>query len=155
MAFDAINGFCSRLRKALHNQLLLNFSITRNIGFTHNRHFRTGEKCPWEGDDFYVWWASGKQPYLETWIYNEEHGNIIMCVSELYYWFGLDNSISKNYVSYRKYMKKYPEPLIRIIPHQVARQWLAQCEYLLAIVSKNERSGSYRKEILAANGIYE
>jgi hypothetical protein len=72
--------------------------------------------------------------HRQTWLYNDDFGNIILEVTPSYYSL---NKRRQNKISFEKWMKKYKPILKRTISKEIAQQWLLQMEDLLAIINQN------------------
>ncbi len=132
------------LKQALKNLKFLDSSLNQDIGYMWNEVLQ--DKLPykvneelWVGLCFSLWEGGDDKKHFATWLYNDPDGNIVMHITENYPWHFRKKGESENYISYNEFIRNYKPILIRIIPHQVARQWLAQCEYLLATVRENEQ----------------
>lgn len=148
----------SLLKKALANQLQLDPSIetsgpiNKDIGYLYNEHCqqlfneyitnRAGlsyvknerDKNIWIGYAYRLWCYD-----LQSWIYNDQNGNIIFELSPLYTTNYVDQE--KEYaILYEQWLKSYSPFLIRIIPRDIAQNWLNKAEHILAIIEKNVKS---------------
>ena len=92
---DSIRAFISslntHLQKALLNNLKLPSSITTNIGYLFNKEINEErpnselqyEKC--ENGNSWAGWKYNLWSYLTaTWMYNDDHGNIILEITPVY-----------------------------------------------------------------------
>lgn len=143
--FDLLNECIVVLDRALQNKARLDVSITENIGYVWNKalHGEEGLKYNghlWVGLRNAVWGCPGNiQPNLETWIYNDIEGNIIIEITENYFWHHLESIKGKNYVTYAEFMAQYRPYFISQIPPKIAQEWLAQMQELRAIIRENDR----------------
>lgn len=141
---DLLESVIHLLGKALKTSAQLHISITDDIGFLWNKELHGEEGLKYEGDFWvgmrnYLWGAPGKvQPNLATWIYNDVNGNIIIEITENYFWHHKDPDQGENYITYEEFMQNYKPYFISIISHELASQWIEQAEVLLKIIKGNE-----------------
>ncbi|MBP6869767.1 hypothetical protein KBC04_02710 [Candidatus Babeliales bacterium] len=142
-AGDLCENFIARLQKNLKNELQIHESIKQNLGFMYNQYChqlpllssefvkilsKSGESSYWVGLDYDVWstYISTKS-MLTTWLYNDDKGNIIFEVTPLYQWSFLpDEPEDPDFQTYEEFMKDYKPLITRVIPRQVAIEWLGQ-----------------------------
>ena len=137
--YNGLEPFAARLQKVLNNKLLLALPINKGIGYVFNQYLSGNMRGFSMGEIYLLWSPPDKiQPNVQTWLYNGQHGDIVLYITENYFWTYCDKSQGENYITYSEFMKNYKPTFSCIIPHQTARQWLAQCEYLLATVKENE-----------------
>jgi hypothetical protein len=135
------------LTKALKNKLKLHKSITTDIGYLDNEYLRLlynddpsiksifsyeklGESKRWVGDKYHLWGYGSRG----VWIYNDIDGSIIFEVTPAY---AGGFAYPEKCIPYNKWIKKYKPYLIRIIPQEVAQQWLDQTNAILKQIEKN------------------
>jgi len=130
------------LNKALSNNLQLHSSITQDIGFLFNRD-RNEEKPDlayekvervsfWVGDKYKLW-----SYRVATWLYNDQAGNIIFEITPIYPQTFRNPAKDLDIDDYEAWMKTYKPVLIRIIPKDIARIWLAQANDILKLIEEN------------------
>lgn len=130
------------LAKALKNKLKLHRSITNDIGYLYNEELqdkpglfyktsKEGRKF-WVGESYSLWNSS-----LDSWIYNDERGNIIFEITPKYPWNYVEPKENEHYIPYEEWIKSYKPFLIRKIPIEVARQWLDQATSVLNKIEEN------------------
>ena len=131
------------LKAILANQRPLKIG-TRGLGYEWNqitaqeiRYCDRGNY--WWGISYIVGGGFNGEKYTSGWLYNDEQGQIIFEVTENYFWHFEDESEGEHYITYQEFMKNYKPLITRIIPHEVARRWLAQCEHLLEQICENEK----------------
>lgn len=149
LAFD---GLITLLSKASMNNLKLYPSIKNDLGYLWNEdsnavvtnipneklEYRMVENTPrWVGEDFLLWSTPGSaRPPLSTWIYNNSQGEIIMEVTPSYSWHFDEPQLHEKFCSYEEFMKNYKPVLTRIIPPEIAKEWIKQSEYMLQMIEK-------------------
>jgi len=133
--------FIQRLKKVVDGKLPLHESITQNLGIMENKlridfprknkkfimvSSHSGESMYWVGVNYEVWTTFDDiNPHVATWLYNDKEGNIILEVSKLYKWaFIRKNRKDPEYETYDEFMKDYKSLIHRVIPRDVAIQWL-------------------------------
>jgi hypothetical protein len=140
--------FRDTLRKSLAGNCKLHKSITQNIGYLWNEAYRDKPGFVYEGkeNEVKLWvgetfrkWVSGKKGIerFSSWIYNDKNDSIILEITPDYPWYDSDTTTYKNYVPYEEWIKSYKPLVIKTIPHEVARQWLEQAEYIVNKIGEN------------------
>jgi hypothetical protein len=141
-----IDYFYILLENALNKKLKLHKSITEDIGFlynetTHQKNDSADNKIHkiehWNENDYSLWSPCVKYGNLQTWIYNNEAGDIIFEITPVYPYHYCDPEEEPNFIPYEEWMKDYKPFLIRTIPKDVAQQWLEQTKVLLKQITKN------------------
>lgn len=140
------------LISALRNQLLLHNSITKDIGYLSNQEYhgdpnlelifnaKEGQEF-WVGRRYNLWETPGDvTPSLATWLYNNEKGEIILEITPNYPWHFSDPTPEENFIPYEQWIKDYKPFIIRTIPQEVAKRWLAQVEHLIEVFEKKEKN---------------
>jgi hypothetical protein len=136
------------LKKGLENQLCLNQSIIDDLGFYWNECFQSYSRFVSKSSSCYkiaqsyLLWSSrcNMNPMLDTWIYNNNHKEIILEITPSYPWHFSDLediSNKKDDIPYEEWIKNYKPLLIRTIPKDVAEQWLHQAQEILKNIEKN------------------
>lgn len=161
-SFDIINNLIELLSDALDNKLFFDEQVYLNIGLIWDM-FSTPDEAKavvlqyaaQQGlkgellDQEYVpnllcsSYAITKK-HKRTFIYNNELGDIVLLVSRQFFWkedprdsdrFDTSESALMEYV---QFLKNYKPFLKKIIPHEIAQQWLLQAKYLDTLFRKNE-----------------
>jgi hypothetical protein len=131
------------LKKAVTNNLQLHESLKQNLGLMYNQYCHEmphqtpefimavtsdGTSKYWVGVDYKIWSTyNTTTPKLTTWLYNDHTGNIIFEVNPLYKWsFFPDDLQDPEFLTYDEFMKDYKPLIHRIIPRDVAIEWLEQ-----------------------------
>lgn len=143
--------FNEMLNQALLNQLKLPNSINKNIGYQSNQDINEDifnieyEKIEniksWIGNRYKLWSYS-----VETWIYNDEQGNIILEITPVYPKTFRDPEEDLDIDDYQNWMKTYAPILIRTIPRDVAGTWLKQTEEILEEIKNNIKTLQEKKQ---------
>ncbi len=131
------------LKKTIDNKLQLHQSITRNLGFMENEYCHdlpqikteflmipssSGESSYWIGSNYEIMKTyNTTKPISATWMYNDYAGNIIFEITPIYKWsFFPDDLQDPEFETYEEFMKDYKPLIHRVIPRDVAVQWLEQ-----------------------------
>ena len=130
-------AFIKNLKKTIDGELQLHESIKDNLGFMWNENLQgklgfftvstlDNSGKYWVGLDYEIWEAFGdKNPHVSTWLYNDNQGNIIFEVTKTYKWSTQkDDRNDPEFMTYKKFMKDYQPLIHRVIPRDVAIQWL-------------------------------
>src|SRR5579872_3409464 len=128
------------LKKSLNNELLIDKSITADIGYLLNEYhinekgfvtydFPSGVSS-WIGYKYHVWEATSDKR-LVTWIYNDSDEFIIFEVTPFYPYMYCDPQEEPNYIPYEEWIKTYKPYFKTKISAIVAQQWLKQTEFIL------------------------
>src|SRR5205085_11669823 len=89
-----------------------------------------GESEYWVGDKYRLWGYGSRG----VWIYNSGDDSIIFEVTPAY---AGGFAYPQKCIPYNQWIKKYKPYLIRIIPRDVAQQWLEQCNAILKQIEEN------------------
>jgi len=74
-----------------------------------------------------------------SWIYNDNKNNIIFAITPSYPYHWTSAEENPKYVPYQEWIKTYKPCLITTIPHDIARQWIAQAQPILDAIERNIR----------------
>ena len=139
----ALERLCQVMNEALQGKIPLpNKFKKKDIGYFYNQGLyslpvaKRIEKSN-EITCFFLWGSPCNiDPNLETWLYNDEQGNIIFHVTEN---FRRDNSklIKDQKAAYKEFMQKYKPVLVRIIPRDIAQEWVNQWAALFEVCVTN------------------
>lgn len=145
--FRYLNVFSEQLLKCIQGNLILHESIIKNIGFYENQYrkkryrknliYKTGEDGDkyWIGSRYSLFSAYG-MVNQESWLYNDQDGNIVFEFTPVYPWFYSDPEPGETFIKYSEWMKNYKPYLKRVIPKEIAQRWLKQLEELTMLVQK-------------------
>lgn len=146
-----IGWFNAMLHQALLHELKLPNSINQNIGYQYNQYINEDnpnieyEKIEtiksWVGNRYKLWSYS-----VETWIYNDKLGNIILEITPVYPKTFRDPEEDLDIQDYQNWMKSYAPILIRTIPKNIAKNWLKQTEDILEEIKTNIKILQAKKE---------
>ncbi|MBP6869899.1 hypothetical protein KBC04_03390 [Candidatus Babeliales bacterium] len=129
------------LKKAINKNLRLHESLTQNLGFMQNQYYQNKAdffrvaasndmSSYWVGFDYEICSVSAEaKSYFSAWLYNDIDGKIIFEVTKDYPWHFMeleDNSEDPDFQTYEEFMKDYKPLITRVIPRQVAIEWLNQ-----------------------------
>jgi len=151
LAGNFFEKFINRIKSAIHNQLPLHESITQNLGFMWNEDCQNDTKSPSERSieisnryeiilNYNIWFTYiSKNPMFSTWLYNDKNGNIIFEVTKDYPWsFFPDEPENHDFVTYEEFMKDYQSTIQRVIPREIAIEWLDQAMKAYRCLFDNE-----------------
>ncbi len=133
----------TNLKEAIINNLQLDKSIDQNLGHMYNQYSHEmphqsskfvmvptsdNSSTYWVGSNYQIWSTyNTAKPMLNAWLYNNQDGEIIFEITPTYKWsFFPDDLSDPNFITYDEFMKNYQPILQRVIPHDVATQWLDQ-----------------------------
>ncbi|MBP6869623.1 hypothetical protein KBC04_01970 [Candidatus Babeliales bacterium] len=142
-AVEIFQSFIGNLKKTINNNLQLDKSIIKNLGLMENQYWNEsqfqkkefimvnssdGSSKYWIGSRYEIWNFNGKgSQSINVWLYNDDNGNIIFEVTPLYQWSFLpDEPENPDFQTYEEFMKDYKPLITRVIPRQVAIEWLGQ-----------------------------
>ena len=140
LLFEALIGV---LRRVINGTLQLDESIIENLGLMYNEYFHDlplkkpkfvmiptsdGTSRYWIGYNYQIWSTyKDANPYVNTWMYNDSEGNIIFEVTKFYKWSTQEDDLEDpEYETYEEFMKKFKPLIHRVIPRDVAIEWLDQ-----------------------------
>ena len=139
----------NKLTLALLNELQLHISIQKNIGYYWNQwlnednpdlfYLQDQDSKYWIGINYFLWGTSGGAVNkFATWLYNDAQGNIIFEVTPLFPGTLVDWNDPVEMQAYQEWMeKKYKPFFTRIIPKDLAMQWLNQADTILTTIREN------------------
>jgi hypothetical protein len=117
-----------RVQKLLKGILSLPNNIINDLGFEYNQ-FTEGKQ---EFNDAFLehlWFSnSSKRPYYDSWLYNDEDGNIILEITPFYPWFNVTKKTNPEKISYKEWIKDYKPVVKTIIPKESLKQWIKQAD---------------------------
>lgn len=134
---EALESFSLSLEEVLENKLILDSSITKDIGFMYNEYLYAlyaQESLPsdikiisdddvdtWVGKKYHLW----GHEYVIAWLYNDMKGAIIFEITPLYplIFNERENNERK---SFEQWMKQYHYYVKTEIPQETAKEWLRQ-----------------------------
>lgn len=146
----------TRLDQAINNKLSLDKSLIQDLGVMYNEYCHqlphidstflmvptiSRETTYWIGLNYKVWSTyNTTSPAFSTWLYNDDQNNIMLEITEDYPWTFLpDDETNPHFISYENFMQSYKPFYTRIIPKEVAEQWLKQCKSLLQTIHDNTK----------------
>lgn len=159
-ASDAITKLQILLKKALANKLQRNKKYITDLGYLWNEELHktvdpkrkpSKKNTIWIGLNYHLWATNTiAQDVTDTWLYNNSNGDIILDITPNYKWhFGdLDSEPEDdpNFITYDEFIKNYRPYLSRIVPTEIAQQWLQQANELWNFLKENERIATLEAE---------
>jgi len=149
---DLVEGLKDKLILTLSNKFELHDSIDKNIGYYWNQYLHEEnpnlffnlsdnkkEVKSWIGSQYLLWTtdSSKKNKQYATWLYNDINGNIIFEVTPIYPEEYVDWDDLDEMQAYQEWMKTYEPFFTRIIPKDIAMQWLDQANFILKTIDNN------------------
>jgi len=146
---DYIERLIIKLTSALSHELQLNSLIKKSLGFEWNQWLN--EECPnivflegkegkyWQGMNYFIYGTKGgAENKFATWLYNDALNNIIFEITPLFQGTLVDWDDPVEVKAYQEWMEKSYKPFFtRIIPKDVAEQWLKQAKLILKTIQNN------------------
>ena len=85
-----------------------------------------GSSRYWIGYNYQIWNTyADANPYVNTWMYNDHEGNIIFEVTKFYKWSTQEDDLDDpEFMTYKKFMKNFKPLIYRVIPRDLAIEWL-------------------------------
>ena len=155
---DCFNYLIRRIKaffkRALENKLKLHLSLSDKaesslLGYQWCKYLKKNDRkdlvCGKESEG--VGWVGYRHALFEsssefrpsTWLYNDEHGNIIFELTPVYPWFDSKPESGETFIKYSEWMKNYQPILTRTISKETAQQWIKQIDELIKVVKKNDK----------------
>lgn len=117
-----------RVQKLLKGVLALPKNIINDLGFEFNQ-FTEGKQEFNDAFLEYNWLSnSSKRPYYDSWLYNDENGNIILEITPFYPWHNVTKKTCPNKISYKEWIKNYKPVVKTIISKENFKQWVKQAD---------------------------
>lgn len=155
--FFNIQDMHNLLKKALKNKLILNKSITDDIGYLYNQYHHTTSNLSliqlknvpsWIGERYRLWQARNNSIKYITWLYNDLNENIVLEITPFYPYFYCNRKKEPHYVNYTQWIKSYTPYLITTISQKTAQEWLEQAEFIIKTVNNNMKRWKKEKHSL-------
>jgi len=153
LLYDSFNmgiyNFRDQLVKVLNNELLLDSSIKKSLGFYQSQYYKKNNRknlkyvvsdegrTYWIGYRYQLFGSNGIE-VPASWLYNDQLGNIVLEITPIYPWFFSEPKPGEVFIKYSEWMKTYKPILIRTITKETAEQWLKQIDELIEAVKKND-----------------
>lgn len=147
---DYVQVLKKQLLLALANKLQLDASIQQDIGLYWNQELNEEDPSSilnygingnsWVGNKYFLWGTDSSKKYEQfgTWLYNNAQGDIIFEVTPVYPETFIDPMNIDEIQDYEQWMQNEYKPfLVRIIPKNIAMQWLEQIELILQKIRLN------------------
>lgn len=139
------------LQKCINQELLLDNTITKDIGYLFNQYsaiicgenlegptcvtyIRKNNELYWSGNDYQLWCAD----YI-TWLYNCVDGSIIFEVTPFYPYMYCEPEEEPDYIPYKEWIKTYKPYFITTLSREIAEEWLKQAEYIIKNIQDNQK----------------
>ena len=151
IAADFFESFINSVHKSLNCALTLDKSINQNLGFMYNEYCQEKKgfvmvstddhsSMYWIGLNYNIWSTyNTTKPMLTIWLYNDQNNNIIFEITPLYRWsFKPDEPENPDFITYEEFMKDYQPVIRRVVPRDVAIDWLDQAMQVYRSLFKTE-----------------
>jgi hypothetical protein len=146
-------AWISRLNKVINSKLFLHESLIQNLGLMWNQKFQKksnnffmtsttdGKSSYWIGLNYEVGGTfNDANPYVTTWLYNDNAGDIILEVTPFYKWSMQEQEPEDpDFISYDEFVKNYKPLIHRVVPRDVAMVWLEQAMKVYRGFFKDEK----------------
>ena len=142
------------LKKALNRELLLHFSITKDLGYLRNQNLCNDIILPtysfpdggtrWVGYLYFLWQSNA---HFDSWIYNAHDGSIIFEVTPFYPYMYCEPEEEPDYIPYEEWIKTYKPYFITTLSRETAEKWLEQAEHIINIIERNQKRWELRSTI--------
>ena len=137
------------LMKALNNELQLHESIQNNLGYLYTQYkFYWYDSSILETMGFVFEDNKGKKRWVgkglllfahdvAVWIYNDSKKDIVLEFTPWYKGNRFDEEGETDFTNYDAFLKNYKPLFTRVIPRDVAQQWLDQANKILQHIADN------------------
>ena len=142
--------FSEHIQKCIEGKINIPIGLDRNIdlGLLWNEHWQKISLAEDSGHPLPTWkWVASDTVFFQnksdgdfsnnTFLYNDQQGNIILQVSLAYPWFFTDAPSNELNISYYDWLLKYKIVYKSMIPREIAQQWVLQLNELYAQLDKN------------------
>lgn len=134
---EALSDFCYKITesgfipKLIDGKVFIDSSITPDLGIECNQFFSGRQK----DNLFMKYYFLGNdhkkiRPYYNSWLYNDEKGNIIFEITPFYPWHGEKKKLNPDFITYKQFMKTYKPILKTTISKKNLKQWIKQARAL-------------------------
>lgn len=136
------------LKKALNHGLNLAPSITKDIGYSHNKYLynainismpEISNDIEWVGYQYHLWSTRNDLISMDSWIYNDGDGSIVFEVTPIYPYLFSEPEEKQNYIPFEEWIKSYKPYFITTLSRERAEEWLKQAESIIKIVEDNQK----------------
>lgn len=135
--YGFIDSFSCKFTEGKYIQNLINDkqridkSISFDLGFECNQFFSGRQK----DNLFMKYYFLGNdhkkiRPYYNSWMYNDEDGNIIFEITPFYPYLYETKKTHSDFITYKQFMKDYKPTLKTIIPKENLKKWVVQAKKL-------------------------
>jgi len=147
----AMRSLRDLLKKALTNKLYLHKSITDDIGYLFNEYHylenksnfiletSSDETSYWVGYKHHLWEAEQNNSRSATWIYSNDHKDMIFEITPCYPYMYCEPEEEPNYIPYHEWIKTYKPYFVTTISQETAQQWIIQAELIINTIEDNVR----------------
>ena len=142
--------FAERIQKCLNNQIGTPTTFGKNVdlGLLWNEHWQKLSLAEKTGNTFKSWdWLADNTIFLQssangkhscnTFLYNDDNGNIIFETSAAYPWFFKNAQSPELNISYDNWLPKYKILYKTIISRKIAQEWFIKLNDLYTKLESN------------------
>ena len=139
----------SLLSQALKNKLPMHKLIMEDLGYLYAQYrFYSADRImlgklgfvfekvdgqySWMGEKYLLWAYD-----MAAWLYNDTDGNIVLELAPVYKGNRFDEEGETDFTDYDAFLKNYKPLFTRVIPRDVAQQWLDQANKILQHIADN------------------
>ncbi|MCL4415095.1 MAG: hypothetical protein M1365_00115 [Actinobacteria bacterium] len=117
-------------QKLINNETVLKNSINNDPGLEWNQYYKGLIKDSYVIEKYHFQSNTHKQirPYFNSWLYNDENGNIIFEITPFYPWHNVTQKTHPEKISYKQWIKNYKPVVKTIIPKENLKQWIKQAD---------------------------
>lgn len=133
----------SLISQLLNNKMNLSNDKIDNLGLEINQYFEgvsESDVC------FNYLFLSNShkrvRPYYNSWLYNDEIGNIVFEITPFYPWHDPAEADNPNFLSYETWIKDYKPIVKTTIPFHSLKQWIYQIKKWCKILENNDHKES-------------
>jgi len=137
-----LQSFVRALQKAIAHKLQLHNLITQDIGYLWNEWCQEKLDKAYEKNSEWIGWKNmvwnsdgGGTQALNTWLYNDSKGKIIFEITPDYNWHDPDAQMNVPFIPYEEFIKNYKPYIIREVPLDIAKIWLAKAKAIIKIIN--------------------
>lgn len=142
--------FAEHIQQCIDNQLpiLQNLEQSIDLGLLWNEHWQKIAIAENAGNPLSSWkWTEGNTLFLQcnsngdrsnnTFLYNDDNGNIILQIASAYPWFFKEASSPDLDISYDDWLPQYKILYKTVVPKDVAQRWVKDLHGLYAMLELN------------------
>lgn len=133
--YDYISSFCYFISDYQHIPMLINGEMKKqpdlDLGLNWNEYYEG--KIISKGHLKYSFVSNSHKkvrPYFDSWLYNDQSGNIILEITPFYPWHNTTKRTNPEKKFYSSWIRGYKPTVKTIIPKENIEQWITQAKHL-------------------------